>query len=170
MLKMERLKARAREIFQRLEINLCFLDDELLKEFMTQADQLDEIIKQSRNYVSKTDKVIKRLNQDNETLKEQDEYNQNELTGYIEELDEIEKVQKKKFKEYQSKIDLLEKNMKLITFGSLIVFIYAFLIGAIGLCHVIYYHYLAIVYYPIMFIMGIVTILWDAIVIHTIFS
>merc|ERR1711937_746946 len=34
MLKMERLKARAREIFQRLEINLCFLDDELLKEFM----------------------------------------------------------------------------------------------------------------------------------------
>ena len=34
MLKMERLKARAREIFQRLKINLCFLDDELLKEFM----------------------------------------------------------------------------------------------------------------------------------------
>lgn len=132
--------------------------DDLLTAYISLEDELMRIIKESEQYISNTETAISNLKKENKSFKEQDEYNQNELNNYIDELDRIEKEHENTFLINKKTIEHLEDRIFYMTIYSFILCIYSFLIGSYGLLPIIYYHYIIIIYHPIMFILHLIHI------------
>ena len=121
-----------------------------------------DIIRNAKELCAKKNEIIKQKNLEINSLKEDKEYLEKEISSHIGELEEIEKERD----QIKAKYERENAIGKYLLFP---LMIYCYLFGFLGIGNVVYYHYVAIIYYPIIVFVNFTKILFQSIMISNLF-
>lgn len=113
------------------------------------------IVKNAKELCEKKNETIKQNNLEINGLKEDKEYLDNELSSYIEQLEEVENERDL----IKSKYERENAMVKYILFP---LMIYCYLFGFYGMRSVVYYHYSTLIYYPISVFVNFTTMVFQS--------